>query len=478
MSAALRERPSLRLSFGLLGLCVAAGALVTYTSGSIAALAIGLPVGLAFVFARFGSTGASMILFITVVLFPVAANEAASPATIAGHSATTLRTAATIALMVLALFTVRSLRGPLRLTAALLALALCSALAGGVFAAFPDPNGTADSVLHSAGQPLTYALILVVFANALYVDPKAKLRLLRTWCFCLLAEAAVVAVQFGSGAALDTYRHITRAYGTMGSDFLGAFGVMSVFVALYLRSTATTTFDRRLGTASASIGIVMTLAAISRTSVIAFAVGIVVIAFGDLKQISSRNRLRVIVIFALLFGGTLFAMQGLWESRLSNPVTQGFDRPATWTAGLKLAEAYPVAGTGSTSAQFVEALQANSSLSTAGSIPHNAWIDELAGSGILCGLLFLWVTFEFAVAARPARGSPHGPYLLAAVTAGGITYGVNTMFTHPEITILMLLAVTVINADAAGALLVGHNTEEPALVSPPRSEMATLSSGE
>jgi len=403
----------------------------------------------------YGATGISVLLVLSVGLLPVQTNAVGASAEIFDQEPTTVRIAlmTTLILAGMALVGERylsTLSRPVRRV--MLALVAMGVLGVGVavVAPYPDPAGVAVSVGHAAGQPIAYALVLGLFVSVLKLDPRARHTLLRVWSLAILAEGLVVLMQLKNGSAYDPLRHFTRPYGTMGSDFLAAFCLLGTFASLSLRAEATGIWGKRLGATAAGVGIVTMIVAIARASVIGFALAVAFFFVTSLSSAQPRRRLGIILVACLLGGGALLSLQGFWAARLNAPVTQSFDRPATWSSGLRMAEDHPLTGVGSTSEQLVSALESNpryreTPYGLAGSIPHNSWIIALAGSGIPYGLLFLLATVQFGRMFRGASRSLPDRYLVAGVVGTSVTYLTNSMFNHPEVTLFMLLAAAMVS---------------------------------
>ena len=219
---------------------------------------------------------------------------------------------------------------------------------------------------------------------------------------------------------------------------------MSVFAALYLRSIAETRATRHFATVTAIVSVLMMTSAITRTSIIGFGLGLIFLVLGSLR-LGGRRRVMTVIVMACLLAGALFALQGLWSSRFGASSTRAFDRPATWAAGVRMVTDNPLTGTGSTTGQFVAALESDVNYSETSyggnsSVPHNASLRRcVAGSGLLYGACFTWLTWLYLSAIARVRRRSRERYLVAAAAAGGVTYVVNAMFPHPEISVFMLL---------------------------------------
>lgn len=418
--------------------------------GGVAALILLLTV------VAYGATGVAALLLLGVGLLPVVAQTNVENTTveILGQEATTVRIALLIFLTIagsVALGDKFAVDLPKSISRLMLALFATGVLGVGVAIAapYPDPTGILSGISHAAGQPIGYALVLGLFVSVLQHDPRGRARLLRVWCFAVLAEGALVAVQLKTGAAYDPIRHFTRPYGTMGSDFLAAFSVLGAFAALAFRAGSTRRSDRHLATAALVTAVLTLTLSIARASILGFAVAATFYLLMSLKKSASRRRIGAILAVGILCGGALFALQGFWAARLDAPATESFDRPATWSSGLRMAADHPLTGVGSTSAQLVEALERNpryreTEFGVAGSIPHNSWIIAFGGSGIFYGALFVVVTGLFILVFRGGSRSVENRFLLAGALGTGVTYLSNTMFNHPEVTIFMLLAAALV----------------------------------
>ncbi|MGI8726384.1 MAG: hypothetical protein ACR2K6_01710, partial [Solirubrobacterales bacterium] len=82
------------------------------------------------------------------------------------------------------------------------------------------------------GQPLVMAGLLIYLSAFLRSGGRATDYLLAAFALGVVAEAAVVAGELWSGAAYDELREFTRAQGTVGANFLGAYAMMALFIGL------------------------------------------------------------------------------------------------------------------------------------------------------------------------------------------------------------------------------------------------------
>jgi hypothetical protein len=426
------------------------GAMASYAAPKPVLAATVGGVAVVAVLARYGATGAAGLLLAAAALVPSVRDVQFHAATVGGHQATTIRMVLMVGLLALGVLLLwqRYVAGTTRTASALIGALLALALLGvGVpfGAPYANPAGVADSITHTAGQPLVYALAFGLFASVARWDPEARRRLLVAWCLVVLAEAAIVALQFARHETYDVIRHYRRAFGTMQSDSLGAFMLIGAFAGMALRAAARSANERLLGTATVGVALVVMIAAIARASVIGFAVAILaLLVMNPGYRVKALTAAGVTVVL-------LVAFHGLWSARLNASATQTFDRPATWVAGIRMTVDHPLTGVGSTNDQFLAAIAANNryrdtTYGVTASVPHNSWIATFAGNGIPYGLLFCLVSWRFAVTLRRRRRAPGDRYLLAGVIGTGVVYAVVAMFPHPENTMFML---------AAAALLAG-----------------------
>jgi O-antigen ligase len=299
----------------------------------------------------------------------------------------------------------------------------------------------------SAGQPILYALMFTIFVGVLRRDDGAEEKLLTAWCLAIVGEGLIVAGQLGSGAAYDPVRGITRAQGTMGADALGAFAMFGVFGAVSLHKIASTKWARCLAIVAAVAGMGALFASLSRGSVIALAVGMAILVISRPPKSLHRKRGAGVILLVVLAATSIYMTHGLWEKRLGASTTAGFDRPATWVGGLRLAEDHPAVGVGGT--HIVEVISSSSRYSDTnfgvnGAVPHNSWLFVTAANGVAYGVLLviLAVVLALAVARRTRRADDR--YLLAGLTAVGLVFLVNNLFDHPEIMLYVVLATSVL----------------------------------
>jgi hypothetical protein len=329
---------------------------------------------------------------------------------------------------------------------ALLALALVGVGAAvynaGGFTGGRDGFGVLQLLPQMAGQPLIYALLLLLFVGVLSHDPAARHKLLVAWAVVVLVEAAVVAGQLASGNAYDAVRGITRGQGTMGANFLGAFALFGIFGGMYLREITRSTAIKWLATASLVAACGTMIASISRGALLGFGFALVALLVMRTRHSIITKRLAAVVLLAVIVGGSLNVMSGLWSQRLGDPVTRQFDRPASWVSGVRITEDNPIAGVGSLNvASAVTSVDRYNStpFGPTESNPHNSWIFAFAAGGLAYGGLLLVSTVLFArgIWRRPTQAGEE--YLRAGLLGVSLVFMVNNLFTHPEIMIFVLL---------------------------------------
>jgi O-antigen ligase/polysaccharide polymerase Wzy-like membrane protein len=440
-------------TIALLGiLCVGLGAVVTRLAtpelllGAVAVLLVVL-----WAIARWGALGILLILVTLTPWLPVVSGVYGQPRSYAGIDGSTLRTVGIATLSISALLIARQrVEGgpqPFKSTRVLLLV-----LAGlGVVSALFTATGGSDFLkltAQAAGQPLFYAIALTLFVSEARRGPEVRRQLLRALCISLIGEALICVVQVADGAAYDPVRNITRAQGTLGADALGAFAMIGVFMALALRSCAERRRDRILGAAGVVAGLAMLVLALARGPAIAFAVALLITALPRRGQVNAR-RVSTLLLVALLAAIALYASKGLWLARLDAPSTGGFDRPATWVAGLRLVRNHPLVGVGSTHA--VQVITSSSEYSQTqfgdtGDLPHNAWLYAAAANGALYGIVLVVLTVLFVVELVHCKGPPETRYLKAGLVGLALVFFENNLFNHPEIMLVVLLAAAIIAA--------------------------------
>lgn len=330
------------------------------------------------------------------------------------------------------------------------------ALSGaGLLAALGNSEGLSD-FLHSAsllaGQPLAYAGIFALYAAAIDYGPSMRERLLQAWALAMSLEGLVVVWQFLSGHAYNPLYGFARAQGTTGANFLGTFAAMSLFGALALRSVASTKRVRMLADSALAASILSLALSTSRGPIVGAALGVAFLFMQYLRsggRVGQRRAAAAITIVALL-GAGVFLSRGLWESRL-NSRTANFDRLATWSSGIRMAEDHPIAGVGPT--HIVTLIEDNpryrdTPYGQTSSVPHNFAIYALAAGGVACGLFILWFAINLIRALlaqwRPRSHLPDSPYLAAALIAAIPGFLINNVFTHSEIMVVFLLAAALV----------------------------------
>jgi O-antigen ligase len=305
-------------------------------------------------------------------------------------------------------------------------------------------------LLKTSGQPLLYAVLLLTLVSALSTSPRAKRVFLFGWALSVIVQAGVVAFQLASGGAYDPLRQLTRAKGTIGADFLGAFSVMGLFGALYFRATARDRSERLIATVAAMAAAGALIASVSRGPLIGLGVSLLYLVFEAAPVRSGRRAAATIMAVIALVGGALYIGRGLWTDRLNyldKQNTGSFDRPATWVSGLLIAQDHPLTGVGPDG--VVVAVRDNPRYSqnqfgSTGVNPHNSWIFGLAEGGFLYGgaLVLVTVLLFVAVLRRPRRQGDH--FLIAALISGGAVFFANNLFTHPEIVLYVLLSAAIL----------------------------------
>jgi O-antigen ligase len=427
-------------------ICIALGGLLSrLPQPALLVVATVVACGVLWTAVRWGTLGLLVILVAVTPLLPVVSGVYGQPRSYAGIDGSTLRIVGIGVLSIIALMLERrdAAVGPrpfVVVRGLLLALA-----ALGVVSALFTAEGSADFLkltAQAAGQPLFYAIVLTLFITETQGKPHARQQLLRAWCIAIVAEAAICVGQVATGAAHDPIRGITRAQGTIGADALGAFAMVGVFGALALRACADGRRDRVLAAWATVGGLAMLVLSLARGPAIAFAVALVITAVPGRAQLSAK-RLSTFFIVVMLAGIALYASKGLWLARLDAPTTAGFDRPATWVAGLRLIHDHPLIGVGSTHVVTVVGSSSRYSQTQFGrnnDLPHNAWLYAAAANGALYGVVLLLASVLFAVELARCKGPPDVRYLKAGLLGLALVFFTNNLFNHPEIMLVVLLA--------------------------------------
>lgn len=308
---------------------------------------------------------------------------------------------------------------------------------------------------HGAGQPLVYAAALLVFAAYAARSASAGDWLLAAISAAVIAEAGIVAVELGSGQAVDPFRGLTRAQGTLGWNFLGALGMIGTFCALALRARTTDRGLRVLGAVAIAAGLGLVAAGVSRGALVALVVGAAYVGFNE-PRFRGRLAVAAVVATVALLTGLANPVAGIWQDRASalGDGLPWFDRTATWVAGARMGADNPLTGLGSagvrraveTRPDYTETPFGDSAV-----IPHNVWILGLAESGIAYILLLLLLTWLVAAAvwARRRRAGPGDRHLIAALLGFGAISVINNLFTHPELMLPVLAILGILLARPA-----------------------------
>jgi len=427
------------------GVCVIAGLAVVSVGQPLLLLAAALILSvLTVVTVKWGELGIALFLVTITPLIPVVSGVYAQPKSYAGIDGSTLRTVGVAVLSVLALALAgRSTdRGEARLPAVRPLLLVLSGLglASALFTAVSQSDFIKQAA-QAAGQPLFYAIALTMFIDVLDRFEGAREKLVGAWCLALIGEAVIVAGQVATGAAYDPIRGITRAQGTIGADSLGAFAMFGVFGALYMRSIASTAVGRAVAIVALIASLGMMFLSLSRGPVIAFAVALGLLALPTGRR-GARTQLATALFVIALAGLGLYLTKGLWLARLTAPTTAGFDRPATWVAGLRLVNAHPIFGVGV--AHIVTLVQSSSQYAFTqfganGAVPHDSWLFAAASNGLPYAAVLVMATVAFIGGVH--RASDPSGRLLRVGLVGVLLLSLETnLFNHPEVMLVVLMA--------------------------------------
>jgi O-antigen ligase len=195
------------------------------------------------------------------------------------------------------------------------------------------------------------------------------------------------------------------------------------------------------------VGILTLAASVSRSSAIALGVGLAALIIRLVAARAGFRRFLPVIAAVAVAGIGLYLTSGIWSARLSSKLTAGFDRPATWVSGLRIASDHPLTGVGPNHVADTVTSAIRYTYTPYGatfSNPHNTWIYAMAAEGFPYGLVLLLATvfLVWALVAKP--GADGAEYLAAGLLASGLVFAVNNLFTHPDNMIFVLLAAAVI----------------------------------
>jgi O-antigen ligase len=443
------------------GICVALGLAIVNVSSPAILAAVAALVVLAAVIALLAS------LRLILMLLLVAVPSAPVGVQIWGHDFGELRTAAMTAVVAsLALVHRHMLRERLSGRVLVACMALAALVPIGIAASGDTSHGSLDllkSFSQAVGQPFSYAILLGAFGLVLRERFENETALLGAWGVALLIQAAVCAGQFATGSAFDRTLGYDRANGTMGADFLGAFALLSVFAALHARAASSNPRDRRIATIAVVVAALTVVVSLSRGALIGLAVGLLALLLRALRTDGRRARTRpVLIVFTVLAAG-LFLTRGIWSARLTNSLTEGFDRPATWVSGLRIAADHPWTGVGASHVADVVNSTLRYSYTPYGHTvanPHDTWIFAMAAEGFPYGIVLLCATGVFAWVLLSNPRVDGCEYLGAGLLGTLLVFGVNNLFTHPDNMIFVLLAIAMILVRKQG-LVAGGSRPPP-----------------
>lgn len=337
----------------------------------------------------------------------------------------------------------RALRGTVVSLLALAAIALPVALLNST-----KPADLFPELSHGIGQPLLYALFIFAVAAALRSRPQARERILAAFAIAILAQAAIVAAEFATGAAFDAVRGVTRAQGTVGANFLSAMAMLGFFTGLSLRTGSVTRMLTWLGTATILASGMILVLATTRGGFIGLIIGVGYLLFVGL---SPRARRVALGAAAATIAVVLLVppVAELWTSRLDEQGIAGFDRAATWVSGTRMGLDDPLTGLGTLGVE--KGIETNlyyrlTPFGYTSVVPHNIWVLGFAEGGVptLLGLVVFSFFAVLAVLGRPRPSSGPDRYLVAGLLAVASVAMVNNLFTHPEVMIPAFAVLTVL----------------------------------
>jgi hypothetical protein len=397
------------------------------------------------VLTRLGSLGALMLVLFTTILIPVTVDEQGFSSGALAQHGSALRVILLVALTLFSLSMLPATTAYRRNPAGPCIALLLSLAAVGVGVAAVNAESSNDFVAllsQAAGQPLLYAGLLFAFVHIIRDRRDARVQHLSACAVGAILEAVLVGSQLATSAAFDPIRGITRASGTVGADFLGAFGALTVFAMLDLRRTAPTPRTRLLASAGVVAGIVAMTGSVSRGPTAAFIVGLAFLVLSATGNASRRRRrLLTAAAVTVVFICALFVLHGPWTARLGSTSGSGFDRPQTWVSAVRIAEDHPVTGVGSTrlatvvnsNPRYYETPYGHTKVN-----PHNAWLYALDSAGVMYALIFLAATFAFVRAVWSKRSDPESVIPRCALLAAALMFAINNLFTHPEVMVYLL----------------------------------------
>lgn len=431
----------------LISSVLAAAVLVTaphptlVTAGMVALI---LGVG---VIARFGYYGAATLLLLAAGLTPVVEGGTATPAEVGGQSLATLRAALLLVLGAVGIALSRSAHGPLPSAIRRTVIGLIYLAPLGLLSAIQNGQGARDLLSlasQAVGQPLVYALALVLFARV--ASSRGGTRaLLKWWAFAVIAEGLLASYQLATGRAYDPLRGITRVQGTMGADFLGVFALLGIFASLALRRLARSPFERALAVAGTLSGIGTLVVSVSRGSLIGL---FAALTFVSLRRDGHSKRFSLPIGAAVLVSAALYLAHGFWSTRLDS-LRSGFDRPATWISGIRIALDHPFAGVGATHVASVVQSTPRYSFTPFGATsgnPHNAWLFVAAADGIPYLVVLLAVSISIIRAVVVPETFAGSRLLKAGMLGAGLVFVINNLFNHPEIMTFIMAGVALVSA--------------------------------
>lgn len=301
------------------------------------------------------------------------------------------------------------------------------------------------------GQPVVMAGLLIYLSALLRSGERATDYLLAAFALGVAAEAVVVLAELASGAAYDELREFTRAQGTVGANFAGAYAMMALFIGLAatqrrggMRAT------RAIGMVTIGAAAVIVVATVARSAVIGLAIG-------GLYMLVAEPRLRrrglpiVAAALVLALVSLPTPVGDLWSSRLNADAVQAFDRPATWISGVRIALDDPLTGVGER--EIVRGIDdvrryRQTPLGDTGVLPHNSWILTFAEGGIAALVVLVALTVLLVLAVRPppgGRSTEERLYVAALLGIAAIAL-VNNVFRHPELMVPVLMIASILAA--------------------------------
>lgn len=309
-----------------------------------------------------------------------------------------------------------------------------------------DNEGFPGLALQLAGQPLIFAAVLIAMASYLRDGDRARDRMLTAFSIGVILQAGIIAVELITGAAYDELRGFTRAQGTVGADFVGAFGMVGFLIGF--AELARSPRLRWIGLATIAAGSVILVGAVARGAVIGVLVGGAYILLSD-PRLRPRALGVAALVAALAAASLLTPVGALWTDRLNADSVDSFDRPATWVSGARIALDHP--WTGLAELDIEEGLvdvreYRQTPFGDTRVLPHNSWliVADQGGFAALGVIVLLTVLAVLAVRGPPQGRTPEERVYVGALLAMAAVAVINNVVRHPELMIPVIMLICLI----------------------------------